>query len=272
MAENMSRILFQRRTVWWPTRLGWICFFLAPIGALMLWLLFGEAFLAVTDKSDPDTLLVEGWVGKEGITAAKAEFDRGNYRYFVVTGGPNKAAWLEKPMNLADAARNELLRQGVPAEKVISAPCEDSELQRTYTSAVAAKRMLESRGVHPKDLNILTRGAHARRSYLIYTKVFKPDTRVGVISWFPSDTRGEAWWQSSARAKEFLDETVGFTYEAFFNSGREGKSKTRLLQLGLFCGVIYALARIWRRHVISVRPDLTIDLSSQPAAGDSKAR
>src|SRR5438093_10853897 len=100
----MRRLLFQRRTVWWPTPLGWGCFFLAPVSALMLWLILGESFLSVTSRSNPDTLIVEGWIGKEGITAAKAEFERGDYHYLIVTGVPHQAAWLENPMNLADSA------------------------------------------------------------------------------------------------------------------------------------------------------------------------
>jgi hypothetical protein len=246
---TMRRILFQQRTVWWPTPLGWICLFLAPVSAFMLWLILGESFLSVTNRTNPDTLIVEGWVGEEGIKAAKAEFERGDYHYLVVTGGPNKAAWLEKPMNLAEAARSELLRLGVPAAKVISAPCEESDLQRTYTSALAAKQTLENRGLHPKQVNILTRGAHARRSYLIYLKVFKPDTEVGIISWFESDTKGKQWWQSSARAKEFLDESVGYAYEALLNSGRDGKLKTRCLQLVLLCGFLYVMVNVWRTRV-----------------------
>jgi hypothetical protein len=267
----MRRILFQRRTVWWPTPLGWSCFFLTSVSILMLGLLLGESFLSVTSRTNADTLIVEGWIGKEGTTAAKAEFDRGGYQYFVVTGGPSKAAWLENPINLAEAAKSQLLRLGVPAPKVISAPCEDSELQRTYTSAVAAKQMLASHGLHPKKVNILTRGAHARRSHLVYIKVFKPDTEVGVISWLPSATSRQAWWQSSARAKDFLDESVGFAYEALLNSGRDGRWKTRLLELVLFSGLLYALVKVCR-HIVTVRRRLTVDFPSQSPAGDSSAR
>ena len=50
------------------------------------------------------------------------------------------------------------------------------------------------------------------------------------------------------------------------------QAKTILLQLVLLAGFLYVLVRMWRRHVRAVRHRLTVDLPSQPPAGDSSAR
>ena len=112
------------------------------------------------------------------------------------------------------------MRSGVPEEKIIVAPSRDTERQRTYESAVAVFRALEARGIHPKTLNVFTLGPHARRSRLVFAKVLRPGTEVGVVDWIPSDDQTSPWWQSSDRAKDLLTETAGYVYEALFNSGR----------------------------------------------------
>jgi len=117
------------------------------------------------------------------------------------------------------ASRN-LIRFGVPKDKIILAPATDTETQRTYESAVAVWKVLQARGMQPKALNVFTLGAHARRSRLVFAKVEEPGTKVGSISWIPSAYVAMPWWGSSERAKDLLTETAGYLYEALLNSGR----------------------------------------------------
>jgi hypothetical protein len=73
-------------------------------------------------------------------------------------------------------------------------------------------------------MNVFTWGPHARRSHLVFAKVERPETDVGVVSWAPVSYRQVPWWRSSERAKEFLTETAGYVFEALFNSGRSSNS------------------------------------------------
>jgi hypothetical protein len=43
------------------------------------WFTYGESYLAVTDRSQADILVVEGWIGRKGIRAALDEFEPGCY-------------------------------------------------------------------------------------------------------------------------------------------------------------------------------------------------
>jgi hypothetical protein len=75
--------------------------------------------------------------------------------------------------------------------------------------------------VHPVAVNVFTAGAHARRSQLVYRKVFGSKVKVGVISWgAPERNSRRAWWTSSERTLELFKETLGYTYELLFSSGR----------------------------------------------------
>jgi uncharacterized SAM-binding protein YcdF (DUF218 family) len=212
--------LFKRQTIWGPTLPGWLfllVLFVTPVG---LWSWFGEDFLSRTDRQPADVLVVEAWINTEGVRAATAEFKRGGYRHIVVTGSLTGHPWTDHRFSLVEIARKELLRQQVPEDKIVSAPVPETDYQRTYMAAVAARHALEARGLRPTHINVFTLGAHARRSRLVFAKVFGSDIHVGVVSWTPTDHKATAWWRSSVRAVEFLKESVGWILELLFNSGR----------------------------------------------------
>jgi hypothetical protein len=165
--------------------------------------------------------VVEGWIGSDGVRAAAAEFHQGGYQYVVAAGGvASGTGWGQAGWSYAEGADHELVRSGVPEEKIILAPSKGTETHRTYESAVAVFRALETKGIHPNALNVFTLGPHARRSCLVFAKVLGPRTKVGDVSWTPSDYQSVPWWRSSDRAKDLLTETAGYLYEALFNSGR----------------------------------------------------
>jgi hypothetical protein len=213
--------LVQRRTVWCPTWLGLFCIVVLLLIPVAWWCRSGESFLSLTSRLPAEILVVEGWIGRDGIRAAAAEFERGGYQYVVATGGltANKG-WDIGGWSYAEGAEGELIRSGVRKDRIIVAPARDTERQRTYESAMAVRRALESRGIHANNLNVFTLGPHARRSRLVFAKVNQPGTQVGVIGWAPSRDQNEPWWRSSDRARELLAETAGYVYEALLNSGR----------------------------------------------------
>ena len=212
--------LFRRRTIWFPTLCGWLL--LAGIfgGSLLLWILRGEAFLASTDRRPAEVLVVEGWIGDDGVRAAADEFKRGGYRYVVATGGATGHRWSLGHLTYTEIAEEDLLRAGIPRDQVIAAKPDDVARERTYESAVAVRSALAAKGLHPRAINDFTLGAHARRSRLVFAKVFHGESEVGVVSWRPAEYHDDAWWHSSERAQDFLKETVGYGFELFLNSGR----------------------------------------------------
>jgi len=216
----MKLPLFQRRTVWWPTRLGCVALVLMVMGPAVTWWFYGESFLATTKREPAEILVVEGWIGINGVEAAKAEFERGGYRYILTTGGVAYNNWDRTRWDYAESAREILLRAGLAPDKIIAAQALETEDHRTFKSAVASWRTLHSRGIHPKNLNIFSVGAHARRSRLVFAKVYGNEVNVGMVSWTQSSYSSEPWWHSSERADAFIKETVGYLFELILNSGR----------------------------------------------------
>lgn len=179
--------------------------------------------MAETDRVPADTLVVEGWIGRKGLRAAADEFWRGGYLNIVAAGGLTSGRWEDQPQSYAEMAANELIRLGIPRERVTVATSEKTEKYRTFESAVAVWRELRLAGIKPKGINIFTVGPHARRSLMVFTKA-NGEKKIGVIGWLPPDYQNERWWESSERSKELIEEVAGYVYEALLNSGRRSNS------------------------------------------------
>ena len=218
--------LIRRRLMWWPTLTGWLglgCLVIAPF---LLWFFQGESFLSKTERLPAEILVVEAWLGIEGMRAAAAEFQQAGYHTIVATGGLTNDRWSERRFSYTEMARYELTQAGVPPDRIIAALADDVESQRTFASARAVRAALLARRDIPPAVNVFTLRAHARRSQLIFAKVLGPQIRVGVISWTPATDRSDFWWESSERASELIKETAGWLFELLLNSGRWSNKPT----------------------------------------------
>jgi len=216
--------LVRRCRIWFPT-----CFGTFLIGSLLFisaawWFVCGESFLSLTQRLPAHVLVVEGWIGRPGIHAAVAEFWQRGYQYIVATGGLTSNRWGDEQASYAEMAAGEMIRLGVPKEKIVIATSEHTESHRTFESAVAVWRTLRDAGIKSKALNVFTLGPHARRSALVFAKVNSHDVKIGVIGWLPPEYKTEPWWRSSERSRELLEETVGYLNEVLLNSGRRSNS------------------------------------------------
>lgn len=216
--------LVRRCTVWFPTCCGTFLIASLLLSSVAWWFLCGESFLSFIQRLPARVLVVEGWIGRPGINAAVAEFGQRGYQYIVATGGLTSGRWEDQQASYAEMAAAEMIRLGVPKEKIIVATAEYTESGRTFESAVAVWRALQAAGIHPKTVNVFTFGPHARRSQLVFAKVDEPGTDVGVIGWVPPGYAAIPWWRSSERARDMLEETAGFMYEVLFDSGRSSNS------------------------------------------------
>lgn len=224
LLANVRSRLLQRQTVWWPTPLGWLGGFSFLVACVLSWTFLAEDWLSLTDRAPAKILVVEGWIGLDGIAAAAREFSDGNYDFVVGTGGLTGERWNTARWNYADMAAKELRRLGIPADRILTARAREVESRRTFEAAAATWRTLEANGLHPAAINLMTRGPHARRSRIVYARVFGSDTKVGVISWTPASELTSPWWDSTDRTSDLLKESSGYAFELFLNSGRTSNS------------------------------------------------
>jgi len=216
--------LIERQTVWWPTLWGWCLGLLFVLVCVLSWAFLAERWLSLTIREPAKVLVVEGWIGLDGMAAAAREFSEGKYDLVVGTGGLTGERWNVERWNYAEMAAKELHRLGIPQERILIARAREVESRRTFEAATATWRTLQAAGLHPAAINVMTRGTHARRSRVVYARVFGADTKVGVISWMPARELSHPWWDSSDRASDLVKESAGYPFELLLNSGRTSNS------------------------------------------------
>ena len=83
-----------------------------------VWRITMSAYLAVTDRSQSDILVVKGWIGRKGIHAAVDEFERGGYRFIIASGGLTSGRWEDQSVSYASMAAQEMMQLGIPKERI----------------------------------------------------------------------------------------------------------------------------------------------------------
>ena len=206
--------LVQRREIWVPTVWGWLCFLLlaALLGIMVVQNLY--SWLAVTEPVGGNVLVVEGWMGTGELNDAAALYRSGRYERVITTGGPLHAwpAALART-TFADRAAEYLRQKGVPAIAV-SSPITPHD--RTYFSAVMVREWAKRSGVALDAIDVVSAGAHARRSRLLYERALGSQARVGIIAVRPRDYDAVRWWRSSAGARDVFDQATGLAWVLLF--------------------------------------------------------
>ena len=172
------------------------------------------SFLAITHRVNADVLVVEGWVHPYSIEASAAEFRDHGYRQIFTTGGPvvGKGGYVNDYQTSASVGADLLKQVGVPAELVQMVPSHVIGRDRTYSSAAALREWLRDHNLRPRAINIVTEGAHARRTRLLFQRALGPNVAVGVISIPSPDFDAKRWWYYSEGVEDVIEEGIGYLY------------------------------------------------------------
>ena len=198
---------------------GWGWFFLIAFGFLITVLVVANlySFLAVTDRVQARVLVVEGWVHPYAARAAAEEFRRGGYDRIFTTGGPvvGKGGYINDFQTAASVGADLLKDEGIPARVVQMVPSRVLGRDRTYSSAVALGKWLAEHHLQVRSINLVTEGAHARRSRLLFQEALGEDIKVGVIAVPSPDFDPKRWWRYSEGVEDVVDEGIGYLYAKF---------------------------------------------------------
>jgi hypothetical protein len=66
-----------------------------------------------------------------------------------------------------------------------------------------------------RSFNILTEDFHARRTRLLYEKVFGKDVAIGIIAIPSPDYDAHHWWRYSDGVREAVGESIAYLYAKF---------------------------------------------------------
>ncbi|MBN8248238.1 MAG: YdcF family protein [Verrucomicrobia bacterium] len=216
MAEDAATSVgrfWRRRWCWvptWPTAVL-VLLLTAILGVAVL--RGAEPFLAVTQRVAADTLVVEGWCEDYVIAAAWREYQTGAYTRLLVTGGPlDHGAPMSEYGSFADLAAAVLRRWAPAGTPIIAVPGPRVDRDRTYSNALALRRWFEQHGGVPDRLNLVTAGAHARRSRLLFESALGAGTSVGVMAVPDPHYDPKRWWRSSPGFRTVTGELIAYAY------------------------------------------------------------
>jgi len=222
-------VLVRRRQVPVPTRWGWLLLVLLGAALFAIGVRGVHPYLAPRRPVGAKLLVVEGWIGPDGLAQAAQTFWSQGYERVLTSGGPI-TQWGELLGfgSYAELAADHLVRNGLPAGAVIAVPAPASAQERTFLSAVEVRDWLQGAGLATEEIDVFSSGCHARRSWLLYRMAFGTDVRVGILAARPVEYDPEHWWRTSVGAKDVLQELVsGIWTQLFFWPGPPGSAEER---------------------------------------------
>lgn len=205
--------LLRRKEHWTLSLRGWLVLMVgaaavASVGALSL-----HPFLAVHEPVEADAYVVEGWISDVALESAAREIQSRQNATLYVTGGPlAKGSYLIEYKTFADLGVATLRELGVDQDKLTPVPAPETHGNRTFHSAIALRQYFAAHNLQPVAINVVTEGAHARRSRLLFQRALGDATRVGVICVPNPDYDPDRWWAYSEGWRSVIGETVGYLY------------------------------------------------------------
>ena len=82
----------------------------------------------------------------------------------------------------AQYAKNRLLSMGIDSSLLIAIPGIKVKINRTLTSALAFRDWLKQTNKDISGINIISMGAHSRRTWMIYNRILNEKYPIGIIS------------------------------------------------------------------------------------------
>lgn len=175
-------------------------------------------FLTVTDRVNTKILVVEGWIQRYAIRAGAEEFKNGSYEHVLTTGGPESGSggYINDYQTSASAGAEALKKFGIPDDVIQMVPSRTIDRERTYSSAIALRDWFHEHNMPMHSMNVLTEGAHARRTRFLYEKAFGKDVMVGIIAVSNPDYNARRWWLYSDGVREVIGESIAYIYARLF--------------------------------------------------------
>jgi len=183
----------------------------------VVFILTVHPFLAVTERVDTQYLVVEGWIPNYALQESIAEFKSRPYvKIFTVGADPLTGKNIEEGDSIAFEAYARLKWMGMNPDLMQAVPAHIKYRNRTFQSAMALREWAETNNVPLNSFNLVTLGAHARRSRLLFEEAFDGKARVGIISVEHREYDPKRWWKYSEGVREVIGEGIGYVYVRFF--------------------------------------------------------
>jgi hypothetical protein len=190
---------------------------LAGIAVIGLAIVNLPSFLGKNAPVPADVLVVEGWLPDYAIEAALTEFHDGGYKTLITVGAPlPRGFYLSEYKNFAELAGATLVALGVNPQQLVIVSTDNISQCRTQNAAIALKGYFETCESEIQSMNVFTLGPHARRTWLMFRRVFPSPMNLGIISANPLAYVSKKWWKSSEGVRTVTGELIAYVYIRFW--------------------------------------------------------
>jgi len=168
-------------------------------------------YLAPTDPVHSGTMIIEGWISNGFLSQAAADFEAGRYdRILILRASDEDERDVENSAGCNDPVE-KLASYGVSKPRIGTLLYPSTERDRTYHAAIAARDWLNRHSTE-KSFDVVTAGPHARRSRMMFRKVFGKDFNVGIIALNDPAYDPQHWWRTSEGVRDVLGEVIAYIY------------------------------------------------------------
>lgn len=213
-----KEVFLAKHTLWLPK--WWVVMIL--VVACFCLLLSGfknmANYLAISEPSYGEYLIVDGWLNTEALDQALTIFGTNKqYKYLVTIGGPDTRSFNNLTrVSHAEQSAKYLLSKGLEKHRLFVLTTPPSAQTRTYHSAVYFREWLIENDLRNITFDVFTDSVHARRTLYLYKLAFRSNIKTGVYAAKSSNYDTETWWRSSNGAKSTLTEFIGLIWTVFF--------------------------------------------------------
>ncbi|MBN2440418.1 MAG: hypothetical protein JXJ04_03715 [Spirochaetales bacterium] len=185
------------------------------IGFSFLFVVTIHPFLSLTSPINGEALVVESWIEFPAIKEAAAIFKKNNYSYIIAVGGPKNEIddWKTTSDALRVAAAFENL--GINRDVIFAVPCFFTKKHRTLLSAITVNEWLLKEKPEISGIDILSASEHARKTYILYSKVCRPRIKTGIIAAKTYRYDTDRWFLSRQGVHHIFRNTIGVIYSWF---------------------------------------------------------
>ncbi|MEM9831489.1 MAG: carbohydrate-binding domain-containing protein [Bacteroidota bacterium] len=122
--------------------------------------------------------------------------------------------------SIAAEATEFLVQQGVDSTIVQTLTAPAVSYERTYASALMVKKHLPD---STNSVVVFSKSAHARRSWLVYQRMFGKSVNIGIIAARSRDADPQNWWKESGSREYFVLQLAKYLYTKllFFPSSND---------------------------------------------------
>jgi hypothetical protein len=217
----MKRIqLVSKRQRWGLTWYGRLLILLLLAISLQLFTKNIVGFLSSEAPVDAKIMVIEGYVPDFAFPKIIQVFEDEEYDLIVTSGTIyDQGFYLSNIHSSAELIEQSLIALGFDASKVVAIPVDPPVLKdRTYHSAKFSYNYIKAHYPETQSVNLVSLGAHSRRSRLLFKMVYEPDIQLGnIVVHYPTVTK-DNWYKSSRGFRTVLNECLAYGYVLLFFS------------------------------------------------------